>query len=308
MYLIDKCFCCGSKELTLYPALVSPFLASYVLHRTSDECELAECRQCGCRFFTLRLTDSEAGVLYSDYRGEAYLRARHGVEFWYTEAFNNAGLDPAVIEGRTRIIESQLAAHIDVSTLQDVLDFGGDRGQTIPAAVGRTKFVYDLSGVEPVPGVSRIADVTELNARKFDLVLLNAVLEHCSEPSQVLAQLRPLARSGQSLFYVEVPFERPNLTCVGRSNLYRGYLRTLARWQRALLLVDFCSSALRVRLGFVPPLGFVKLHEHINFFSQEALRSLMTSNGFKVLSCERASFAMQKMGRTEVLACVATLA
>ncbi len=306
MYRIDSCLCCGSRELRLVPALVSPFVASYVLHRQPELCELAHCVGCGCRFFLSRLTEAEAGALYTDYRGEAYFRERHRVEFWYTEELNRAGLEPGVVTVRTELIENELRAHIDPSTLTDTLDFGGDRGQLIPPGVGPGRFVFDLSGAEPVPGVTSIAAEAELLNKKFDLVLVNAVLEHCSDPGAVLSRLRPLARSESSLFYIEVPFERPWLG-MGWGPLYRWYLRALASWYRALLWVDFYSTALRVRLSFVPPLGFVKLHEHLNFFTEESLDRLLVNRGFLLRSCALRSYRVPGLGRSKVLCCVASV-
>lgn len=279
-YPASACPSCESTSWTAYPAVVAPFVAEYALgaHGPAPATRLIECRDCGLRFFEDRYTDSEIAKLYDDYRGERYFEARHRHEPWYTRGANSdIGDDPerrSVIE---RFVKRKVA-HVG-----DLLDYGGDRGQYIPQGLADRSFVYEISGVEPVAGITAIATEKELEGRTFDLVLLCHVLEHASSPRALLERLARLLRDQEGLLYVEVPFERPKLDLLGRRAGYAGWLNALRRMGPALKAVDFVSTAFRLKLGFVPPLGLVKLHEHINFFDERSLRAMLEAAGLEPL-------------------------
>jgi SAM-dependent methyltransferase len=287
MYRAESCPCCGSTRNDAYPALVSPFVASYALASAPAPTRLLECKDCGFRYFEDRLTDDEVGRLYADYRGDGYYRERHRFEPWYTRKVNDAiGGDAAVLDARRATIERVLRPHVDLASLGRVLDYGGDRGQVIPASVGKEKFVYEISATVPVPGVTRIGTTAELAGQQFDAVLVCQVLEHLSDPGAVLEQVKPLLRTKDSVLYVEVPYERATLRWLGRGAAYRSYLDTLRRLPRILTAVDLYSTAMRVRMDTVPPLGFVKMHEHVNFFDASSLRALLERTGYEALVSE----------------------
>ncbi len=287
MYLARSCPCCGSPEFVAYRALTSAFLASYVLDRAPEPTRLLECEGCAFRFFETRLTDAESGVLYSGYRGERYFRERHRHEPWYTRKVNEAiGGDDAVVSARRAMIERVLRGNLDVRRLRRVLDFGGDRGQVLPVGIGNERFVYEISGTHPVQGVSNIGTAAELRAQTFDLVLLCHVLEHCSEPAAVLDEVRPLLASKESVLYIELPYERPTLRFIPRHGAYATWLSLLPRVPPLLMALDLYSTAFRVRWNVMPPLGFVKMHEHLNFFDVRSLRALLERTGFATLHDE----------------------
>lgn len=306
-YLAYACPCCASTRHQAYPALVSPFVAWYVLEALPAPTRLLECDGCGFRFFEDRLTEAESARLYSGYRGERYYQARHRHEPWYTRKVNDAiGGSADIIATRKALVGTFLRKHADVSSFGDVLDFGGDRGQFFPDGIGRRKVVYEISGTEPESGVTRIGTARELNEHRFDLVLLSHVLEHCSEPSAVLDAVRPLLRSQDSRLYVELPFERATLRWLGRKGAYRSYLAALRRVPPLLTAVDFYATAVRSRWNVVPPLGFVKMHEHINFFDERSTTRLLERCGFAVTAFERLSFH-SSLGETRVLGALASL-
>ena len=100
--------------------------------------------------------------------------------------------------------------------------------------------------------------------------------------------MRELARLPRpdGVLYVEVPLELPKLGASGRA---RGRPRTsiaCAGRRRVLRGVDLYSTAVRVKFGVIPPLGFPKLHEHQNFFSPDGLRRLLERAGLDVLALE----------------------
>jgi len=55
----------------------------------------------------------------------------------------------------------------------------------------------------------------------------------------------------------------------------------LARHPRALLAADIVSTAFRLKAGFVPPFAFLSMREHVNFFTVEALKALVTRAGLE---------------------------
>jgi hypothetical protein len=107
-------------------------------------------------------------------------------------------------------------------------------------------------------------------------------LEHCSEPGNVLEQLRSCLNPG-SLICIGVPNERYGVGFAGKGRLYRSYLKTLLYIPAALVAVDFYSAAARIRLDHIPPLGLVKCHEHLNFFNNKSMTALLERTGFEVV-------------------------
>lgn len=303
-YLARSCPCCDGADFEAYPALVSSFIASYVLGSPPPPTRLLECRACSFRFFEDRLTPAEADRLYAGYRGDRYFRERHRHEPWYTRKVNDAiGGDDAVVAERRGALDRFVRAHVNIGAVDDVLDFGGDRGQLIPA-IGQRRFVYEISGVRPVDGVVNIASAEALRGRSFDLVLLCHVLEHCSEPTSVLAEVRSLMRTNGSMLYVELPYERVNLRWLGKRAPYRAYLGAIRRVRPALLALDLYSTLFRVRFETLPPLGFVRMHEHLNFFDERSLGRLLERSGFDAVTIEK-RIVPSSFGPTAVLSAIA---
>jgi hypothetical protein len=274
---------CGAPSPEGWPAITAPFIAEYVLHAPAGLCRLCECRACGLRFFAERFTEDELATLYAEYRGPRYFAVRHRHESWYSEAINRGVShrgDGAT--ARRDGLVSFLRASGAPETFEAILDYGGDAGQLIPLELARQAFVFDISGVTPVAGVTRIAAASELRPGAYDLVLLTHVLEHSPEPLRMLRDLRPLARAA-GLLYVEVPFERPAMALALRGLAGRAYCDFVRRVPPLLRAIDFYSSVVRVKAGVLPPLGFPKLSEHQNFFSDGSLRRACERSGFEVL-------------------------
>jgi hypothetical protein len=218
--------------------------------------------------------------LYAGYRGPGYFNARHHHEFWYSAAINaGIGNDPAEIESRKRNLAKILAGRSD--SIASVLDYGGDRGQFIPDHLGNERYVFEISDATPVPGVTRLVSVEQ---KTFDFVMLTHVLEHCSEPVKVVDELKQLAND-RTIYYFEVPFERPSLRLAPRGTLQRIYSDTLLRARPLLTAIDFYSTVCRVKFDCNLPLGIHKCSEHLNFFNQESLRALLERSGYELLEC-----------------------
>ena len=283
MYTIDTCPCCQSKKSQERWPIVAPFLAPYAVGQEPFLCKLLECSACSFRFFDVRLDSNEVARLYSGYRGERYFAERHRWEFWYSRKVNDGiGGDPEEIDLRVAALEKFFLPHVDNAKVETVLDYGGDRGQFIPKSLGIEKFVFELSDAAPEPGVNRIGSEKELNTRKFDFIMALGVLEHCSEPADVLEQLRSCLNPG-SFLCVGVPHERYGVGFAGKGELYRSYLNTLLQFPTALIGADFYSSAARIRMNHIPPLGLIKCHEHLNFFNNHSMTALLERTGFEVV-------------------------
>jgi SAM-dependent methyltransferase len=229
-------------------------------------------------FFETRYDGTEVSRLYDDYCGELYLKVRHRFEPWYTRQFNKRLSSVAYMEPRRRVYRRILGAHADMSTIVSVLDYAGDRGQMMAGGPGRDHFVFDVSGVTPVQGVTNIADEGALAGRVFDLVRLCGVVEHFSEPLAQLKRVLEYVKPG-GLLYVEVPDERFNYEGIPRGHWYRTYLEFLTGTRLLLLALDFWSTGMRIKFGLIPPLGFAKQHEHLNYFDRAALLRLVMRAG-----------------------------
>ncbi|MDO8644462.1 MAG: hypothetical protein Q7S00_05805, partial [bacterium] len=104
-----------------------------------------------------------------------------------------------------------------------------------------------------------------------------------------LKEVRKYADPKGSLFCIEVPCERYQLWGIFMDSffgrIYEAYLRSLLRLPFLMKSIDFISTLFRLKLNFVPPFGFVKLHEHINFFDENSLQALLKKSGFSILLC-----------------------
>ena len=144
--------------------------------------------------------------------------------------------------------------------------------------------VFDVSGVPPEPGVEVIQEA-ELNARSWDLILSCHVLEHVSDPHQYMRGLVDLGRSG-ALFFIEIPNEKYASLAFNGSALQKAWLSWVAGTGLLFKALDFLSTGLRVKLGLVPPLGFVALREHLQIITVKGLTAFLSTFNLEILSCE----------------------
>jgi len=284
-YRVDRCIGCDDSSLDFRAAVEAPFVAARAFQRRATVCRVAQCRGCGLIFFEERFEDREAARLYANYRGEEYCRERRHWEPWYTRAFNASLGGAAEMVARRGVYHGILASHAPDTLVDTVLDYGGDRGQLMLGGPGRSHFVYDISGAEPEPEVVRIPAATALDGRTFDLVLLCEVLEHLSAPLPVLAEVVSHVRPG-GLLYVTVPNREFSLADLPTGAWYAAWLRMILCNRIITITADFWSSGVLAKFGHVPPLGFVKLHEHINFFDPASLSAILRRAGLEVLACE----------------------
>lgn len=292
MDYVSQCVSCGSRNLWRYPAVIAPFLAARVESLRNAQAHLMWFSHCGVAFFNPRLSGEEMGALYRDYRSSEYQALRQRCEPDYTPEINAmVGTGEVEVRNRKAHMRSFLTKHLDFSAIQRVLDYGGDRGQYILDDFSAAKrVVYEISGVDPIPGITAVSSWSEVSATEYDLVLCNHVLEHIPYPGSLLTELSKIAHRN-TMFYFEVPLESPF------KSRY-----SIKHWLRRLglrFLPRITEPMLR-HTGKVPFL----MHEHINKFSMGALGRLLSENGYTVLALEESSIDVG-WARVRIISCLA---
>jgi hypothetical protein len=202
MYALNQCPCCNSTDIKLKPAGLSRFVIWRTTGKLLDKdlhTNLLECNECLYRGSNLRFNPQEEASLYKDYRGKEYDRQRLICEPNY---YSNPSLfTPDLYDNRKLFIDTIIDKNLDLGTINSVLDYGGDDGRFIPDITG-DRYVYDLSGVELLPGIKRFNPGNFTNA--FDLLMCCQVLEHISDLDEIMQRLNGYIAKG-SWVYVDVP-------------------------------------------------------------------------------------------------------
>jgi hypothetical protein len=167
-----------------------------------------------------------------------------------------------------------------------IADIGGDAGQLIPLEAASEAYVVEASDQPPVDGVKRVSNLEEIQT-PVTLLMCCHVLEHLSLPAEFLASLaKSCSLAPDCLVYLEVPLENWKILPGMNNWLYSAYLSSLQRIRPLLVIIDFISTAMRGYAGLAMPPGFMKLHEHINYFSPKSLSSLAEVAGLNVLEAK----------------------
>jgi hypothetical protein len=265
MIEVNSCVICGGEICRLKTALVAPFLASRIWNRTPFCLDLAGCKVCGFKFYNPRIDTAEEIRLYSGYRSDEYQRMRQASEPWYTTRFNADLASASSYESRRAKLAPILRQHVGRRSIGRILDYGGDRGDlVVDLFEGADAFVYDISGVPAVAGVTATSDPAGCMA---DLIINSNVLEHVGFPHVLMGEIRQAAPTG-GLVFLEVPCEFPF---------------GLARISRRFAQIGVMAFTRPALARFVArPASLYMMHEHINYFTEQALVALMSSNGFSI--------------------------
>ncbi len=259
--IATRCICCDSTHLQRSPAVLMPFVALRVFGHEPVQitkewglrdlkqgtaytlCSSLQCQGCGALFLDYRFTDAQMAALYHNYRDELYNSQRIRFEPGYVNVVAHYHQRAAYLSE----VESWLAQYLPANPA--VLDWGGDTGiNSLFRERNRLLHIFDISGVELVPGAERV-DVAALSQQHYDLVMCSQVLEHVSYPQELVTQMLP-AVGPQTLLYLEVPHE-----ALVREHPGSLELAPLKRhW-----------------------------HEHVNFYSEAALRQLLARAGLEVV-------------------------
>jgi hypothetical protein len=262
-HIASECVCCGDKDLKRSPAVLMPFISHRVyewqpvridnswglqtipLGNAYALCNSLLCSNCGLLFLDIRFSDLEMGRLYKNYRDDAYTTLRERYEPGYSA--RNKVLAQGV--NYLQKVEAFLTPHLP-NKLR-VLDWGGDSGINTPFKANEANeiHIYDISGVETTDRLRKVSKETAFNF-KYDLIVCINVLEHIPYPRQILSEIKVMMSLG-SVLYIEVPLENH----VKEFSDMETRLEKKRHW-----------------------------HEHINFFSENALHRLVLNLGLQILS------------------------
>ena len=252
----NMCLICGSA-VDSASAVIAPFIALRALQPGVRTAKYHRCQRCGFGFFEPRLDDAAQARLYHDYRGGQYLQERMSCEPWYSAAFNAALSEPSGFIRRRRAVRSVFAEHLKTTCPRGVLDFGGDKGDLVTDLIpGARPFVYDISGVLPRSGVTRVESLSECRDLACDVIVCSSVLEHVPDPIATLHDIDSIS-TPTTLIYVEVPDERPS--------------SALSRLKRVVQYSWLSVARPKIAFRMLRKGMFTVLHEHVNFFTADSL-------------------------------------
>ena len=261
----SRCICCGSSGLSRSPAILMPFVAHRVFGWqpvTIDHtwglntiqsgtayalCNSVLCQDCGLLFLDMRFSDNELRSLYDGYKDDDYTELREKYEPGYRQRYAlMAGAGG--VKSYLHKVEEFLAPLL--SSPPRILDWGGDTGSNSPFRNhNKLLHVYDISRKEPAAGATAV-DIETARQTDYDLIVCSQVLEHVSFPAETLREIRRSMRQ-DTLLYIEVPYEEILRTSVGDRNVHT----RKRHW-----------------------------HEHVNFFTEESLRRLLSRCGLDIVS------------------------
>lgn len=264
---VSKCVVCDGAIRRRKRALVAPFLAARIWNRKPFCVDLVECGECGFLFYNPRLEDDDLGRLYKDYRLEEYQKMRAASEAWYTEKFNFDLASPESYEKRRAVLKPILRQYLNGRKVGRVLDYGGDRGDLVAGLVdGAEAFVFDISGIAAANGVTSTNDPAGCHA---DLIINSNVLEHVGFPRKVVSDTLAAAPENGLVFF-EVPCEIPF-----------GFYRVARRVaQVGVMALTRPAAGLQV----ARPATLYMMHEHINYFTERVLSTLVRKCGGTVVA------------------------
>ena len=265
---------------------------------------LCHCDRCDLVYFSHRFDDDTLTAMYSGYRNERYLSIRRHWEPWYSRDVNSA-TEPGseAVAERVGFVTNIVGSYIDINSLRNIVDYGGDEGQFFPAGYSGPKYVIEVSGKDLVDGVHAASSLDEIPDGPH-LVIAAHLLEHLVDPAALVKEIRA-AVGDDGLFYAEVPLDRPKVRRWHAGAPYRCFLEWVSATRASWIAADFAAGVARNFSRRVPRLGVVKQSEHINYFSAQSLRALLTAGGFRVVSAQAdptASVGRLRMGRLGALA------
>jgi hypothetical protein len=221
------------------------------LDRINHPTTLVEIQFCGaCSFVQTKLPFHEDAInrLYLDYREDSYNHERIELEPSYAAMAADVGHGAIELETRIEAATKFISTHVPASENFTILDFGGADGKFMPRIEAK-KFVFEISNVQPIAGVTRLHSDAELGT--YSLVQLAHVVEHVIEPLELVKYVSAKVAPGGYL-YVETPQE---LSIAEREELKQGR-------------------------------RMVGIHEHINSYCVEAVTKLIENAGLRMVAVE----------------------
>lgn len=266
-----KCICCESFNLLRSPAILMPFLTKRIFGyepimitpewglrdiqqgMAYQICNSLQCQDCGVLFSDIRFSNEEMSRLYSGYRDKDYSDTRERFEPGYMRVAESYCIPGSYVEK----VESFLKPYLPVDFT--ILDWGGDTGINTPLRLdAQSTDIYDISEKEVIDGVRKVS-LAEALTKQYDLIVCSQVLEHVSYPLNILEQISPLMHQ-KTFLYVEVPFEGLMRECGLRFDAYK----LKHHW-----------------------------HEHINFFTADAILKMLLKFKLDVIEIKEIPISLQ---------------
>ncbi len=291
------CLCCGDHHLKAETTVVSPFLANRGWKGKPELTSVMFCARCGFRFYDRGLSEAEGNSYYQGYRDQTYFKERNRFEPFYTRSAYDGDTTWMASPGRRVALAQVLENAGAPKSFRAALDYGGGTGQMLLDVDAGKRVVFDVSGGHTEDGVVWIGAQQEVGG-DWDLVLSCQVLEHLSDPLGSVEFIAGILSNG-GWFYAEVPDQHwKNSARSGR--LRQAWLSWIVDKPLLLVAADTVSTAFRVKCGFLPPMGFIPMREHLNYFTEDALRALLQRAGFTVpWSGKNAEGAICAVGRRD---------
>lgn len=259
MKIVNHCIICEASSIKKSGAILMPFIADRIFNwkpfvikrkfnfttikngQVYSICNSIYCNDCHFLFLDIRFDEEEIAKLYLDYRGKAYVNLREKYEPGYKKINSKLSLKLDYLSK----IENFILKNI--SYPKTLLDWGGNTGLNTPFR-GKSdvlKSIYDISGNNVLDNIVKIHEIS--NLKKYDLITCMHIFEHVPYPLQELNKLKKFINKNGHI-YIEVPFEQLMKKKISGNKM----LEMKKHW-----------------------------HEHINFFSETSLVSLLYKAGFK---------------------------
>jgi Methyltransferase domain len=265
---------------------------------------LCRCDACDLVYFSHRFDEDTLAAMYSGYRNQRYLSIRRRWEPWYSQHVN-ATMEPGseTVAERVGFVTDIIRSYVQIETLRNIVDYGGDQGQFFPAGYTGPRYVIDVSGKDLVDGVQAVSSLDELPDTPH-LVVAAGLLEHLVDPVGLVKEIRA-AIADDGVFYAEVPLDRPKVRPWHAGARYLRFLNWVSATRGRWVAADFVAGVARNFGRTVPRLGAVKQSEHINYFSTQSLHTLLVTGGFRVVNTQAdptATFGGLRLGVLGALA------
>lgn len=209
MKVIDYCVCCGSTNIEVFPATMSGFVIDRMTgsKRSPNQvpCNYIHCIKCDYIGSDIRFTKEEEERYYKNYMKDEYIThrclyegagLRHILESHNEEEYRKIRRAGAL---------TAMDGTIDFVNIRSVLDFGGDTGEMIPNELSHCKkYVTDIEVRELTNGTISVQSPED--CEPVDLVICGHVIEHVSDPNEMINELKKYMKSG-SWLYLEAPLD-----------------------------------------------------------------------------------------------------
>lgn len=213
--------------------------------------DLQLCKECFFVQTKTPLPEDSLRKLYADYRSDSYNQERIHYEPTYASILKHVGNYHKERENRASSLTEWLNHRLETNDDFSMLDYGGADGRFLPNLLGR-KYVFEISGALPEPGVAKISDEEDLET--YSYVQLAHVLEHVPFPLNLTVKAASYIKPSGFL-YVEVPQE-----------LDDEEIKRLAAGDRTIC---------------------IPIHEHINRYFPSSVTKLLESTGLTLIDMQR---------------------